>query len=179
MKQIYAKLINGELHYAPLNYGPYLNYNANPTLMERDGWKVLIRHDNVEKRQFERLHHFDYLEDEKYITEVMIYDETIDECRIRQEYERVHALKMPVIDFEGGLYEAYGKDFEDICQIAQDRFAEKIDAKRLRIDLKALEFSRADKCVDHIATILDIKPEAMTLFFHSRDFNDLYKRDFI
>ena len=95
----------------------------------KDGWKILIRHDDMEQRQTERLHHFDYTEDDKYIVETMIYDETIDECRQRLDYEKAHALKLSVVDFEGGLYEVFGKDFNDICELASERYADKIDPK--------------------------------------------------
>ena len=179
MLQTYAKLVNGELQYAPLNHGPYLNYNANPALLEKDGWKILIRHDDMEQRQTERLHHFDYTEDDKYIIETMIYDETIDECRQRLDYEKAHALKLSVVDFEGGLYEVFGKDFNDICELASGRYADKIDPKKLRIALKAQEFSRIDECVDNIALILGIAPRAMTLFFETKDCDQLRKRDFV
>jgi len=178
MTDTYAKLVNGELQYAPMNHGPYLNYNKSPKLMEQDGWKILIRHDDMNARRPEMLHHFEYTEDDKYIVETMIYDETIDECRRRMDYERIHALKLPVTVFESGLYEIFGKDFTDICELAAERFADKLDPKKLRIDLKALEFSRADKCVDNIALILDIKPEAMTLFFETQECENLRKRDF-
>lgn len=80
----YAKLINGEVEFAPQNKGSICNYNNNIELMEQDGYKPFKE---VEIPETSRSYHIEYKETSKEISEVIVYDETEEEYSNRRTEE--------------------------------------------------------------------------------------------
>lgn len=89
----YAKLIEGQLEFAPQNKGSIINYNANVELMIADGYKLFVE---VERPETNRRYHIGYNETSSEIQEQIVYDETqeeADEREAQEEKERIGNLK--------------------------------------------------------------------------------------
>ena len=79
-KQIYVKLIDNNIYEAPQNKDGVINYNLDIDLMLADGYKPLIK---AVIPQTTRMYHFEYVEHENDITEIVVYDETQAEAEAR------------------------------------------------------------------------------------------------
>ena len=90
----YAKIIEGQVEFAPRNKGSVLNYNLDVERMLSDGYKHFTQ---SETPQTIRMYHFEYVETPEEITEVIVYDETqeqAEERRAQQEAERIAKLSL-------------------------------------------------------------------------------------
>lgn len=76
----YAKLINGELQYAPTNKGSICNYNLDIELMKKDGYKPVTE---VQLPTNDRLYKVVLKETKDAIVEQIEYLESEDEYNLR------------------------------------------------------------------------------------------------
>lgn len=116
---MYAKLIDGNLEFAPQNKGSIINYNTNIELMKADGYKLFVE---AERPITNRRYHIEYNETEDEIQEVVVYDETQEEADEREaieEHERIQALFMTRSDFFDGTIKAFGADSDELLTSIQ------------------------------------------------------------
>lgn len=116
---MYAKLIDGNLEFAPQNKGSIINYNTNIELMKADGYKLFVE---AERPVTNRRYHIEYNETEDEIQEVIVYDETQEEADEREEieeHERIQALFMTRSDFFDGTIKAFGADSDELLTSIQ------------------------------------------------------------
>ena len=111
-------------------------------------------------------------------TELQALGYTDEEIAL-QEKERVAKLYLTGADVERGIYQAIGKDFEDIIELVETLiFAEApqvqgIDLKALKIELKANHFYRGNPYVTAVGTLLGFTPEQLDKFFETNDYTTL------
>lgn len=102
-----------------------------------------------------------------------------DEELAQQEQERIAKLYLTGADVERGIYQAIGKDFEDIVEMVETLiFAEApqvqgIDLKALKIELKANHFYRGNPYVNAVGTLLGFTSEMLDKFFETNDYTYL------
>lgn len=85
----YAKLISEtEIELAPRIKGSIINYNLSEELMKSDGYKPLIKVENIDEN---RLYKKFYTEDEENISEVIVYNETQEEFFKRKNNEIIQS----------------------------------------------------------------------------------------
>ena len=100
-----------------------------------------------------------------------------------QEKERIAKLFLTGADVERGIYQAIGKDFEDIIELVETlQFAEaqqvaNIDLKALKIELKANHFYRGNPYVDAVGTLLGFTEEMLDKFFETNDYTYLINKN--
>ena len=92
MEQEYVKLIDGKIEFAPRNKDSVINYNLDVDLMIADGYKLFIR---AIVPPSIRMYHFEYVEHENDITEIVVYDETQEEAdeRILEQAKEAKILE--------------------------------------------------------------------------------------
>lgn len=83
---MYAKLIDGNLEFAPQNKGAVINYNVNVELMVKDGYKEFFPVPRPE--QTNRKYHIEYVEGKSSIEEMIVFDETQEQADEREARER-------------------------------------------------------------------------------------------
>lgn len=113
----YAKLVDGNLEFAPQNKGSIINYNTNVELMIADGYKLFVE---AERPITNRKYHIEYKETSTELREVIKYDETqkeADEREKREEKERINELSMTRSDFFDNTIKAWGTDGEELLPI--------------------------------------------------------------
>ena len=97
----------------------------------------------------------------------------------QKEAERVAKLYLTGADVERGIYQAIGKDFEDIIEMVETLiFAEApqvqgIDLKALKIELKANNFYRGNPYVEAVGALLGFTSEQLDKFFEFNDYTYL------
>lgn len=93
-----------------------------------------------------------------------------------QERERIAKLNLTGADVERGIYQAIGKDFEDIIELVETLiFADapqvaNIDLKALKIELKANHFYRGNPYVNAVGALLGFTSEQLDKFFETNDY---------
>ena len=96
-----------------------------------------------------------------------------------KERERIAKLYLTGADVERGIYQAIGKDFEDIIELVETLiFAEapqvaNIDLKALKIELKANHFYRGNPYVEAVGALLGFTSEMLDKFFETNDYTCL------
>lgn len=86
---MYAKLLNEyEIEYPPKNKGQVINYNIDESLMQKDGYKLLILAD---KPNNDRYFEVKYVESENNIQEIVNYLETEEEYTTRKNNENIQS----------------------------------------------------------------------------------------
>lgn len=102
-----------------------------------------------------------------------------DEQKELEERERIAKLFLTGADVERGIYQAKGKDFEDIIELVETLiFAEapqvaNIDLKALKIELKANNFYRGNPYVSAVGALLGFTSEQLDKFFETNDYTVL------
>ena len=100
----------------------------------------------------------------------------------QKEKERIAKLFLTGADVERGIYQAIGKDFEDIIELVETLiFAEapqvaNIDLKALKIELKANNFYRGNPYVSAVGTLLGFTDEMLDKFFETNDYTYLISK---
>ena len=113
-----------------------------------------------------------------YDFELMTVEEK-EEMEAQKERERLDMLYLTGADVERGIYQAIGKDFEDIIELVETlQFAEapqvaNIDLKALKIELKANHFYRGNPYVSAVGTLLGFTSEQLDKFFETKDYHEL------
>lgn len=87
MTDRYAKLIEGNVEFAPVNKDGICNYNLDVDRMIADGYKLFIEAEVPPETEI-RMYHFEYEENVDNITEVVVYDETEEEAEERMANQR-------------------------------------------------------------------------------------------
>ena len=82
----YAKLVNGEIEFAPVNKGSIINYNLDIDSMLSDGYKPF---EGAEKPTTDRNFEIKYFENSEKITEVINYLESEEAYQKRKSDEKI------------------------------------------------------------------------------------------
>lgn len=115
----YAKLNNGILEFAPLNYKNILNFNRNVPLMRENGFKKYYEDTAPSyNKDYQRLD-ISFKEDENTITKtyIIVNFRTKSEAEAEhreKEQLRVQELSMSKSDFFDGMIRAFGLDQNDL-----------------------------------------------------------------
>ena len=112
-------------------------------------------------------------------------DEEIAVEQEQQEKIRIANLNLTGADVERGIYQAIGKDFEDIVEMveasqkpsldgegAEGRWGD-IDIKALKIEFKANHFYRGNPYVSAIGNLLGFTEAQLDKFFETNDYKCL------
>lgn len=108
-----------------------------------------------------------------------VFKDDVETELMQKEAERIANLYLTGADVERGIYQAIGKDFEDIIEMVETLiFAEapqvaEIDLKALKIELKANHFYRGNPYVDAVGALLGFTSEQLDKFFETNDYNYL------
>ena len=120
--------------------------------------------DKVEETELEYV-----LDGEEYV----LKDEAWEEKQALKEKERIAKLYLTGADVERGIYQAIGKDFEDIVTLVEQLQPEGLDIKALKIELKANNFYRGNPYVNAVGTLLGFTSEQLDKFFEFNDYTYL------
>ncbi len=94
-----------------------------------------------------------------------------------QEKERIAKLFLTGADVERGIYQAIGKDFEDIVEMVTQLQPEGLDIKALKIELKANNFYRGNPYVNAVGALLGFTSEQLDKFFETNDYKELIDKE--
>lgn len=94
-----------------------------------------------------------------------------------QEKERVAKLFLTGADVERGIYQAIGKDFEDIVEMVTQLQPKGLDIKALKIELKANNFYRGNPYVNAVGALLGFTSEQLDKFFETNDYKELIDKE--
>lgn len=115
-------------------------------------------------------------------TELQALDYTQEEHEMLEQ-ERIAKLFLTGADVERGIYQAIGKDFEDIIELVETlQFAEApqvqgLDIKALKIELKANHFYRGNPYVNAVGALLEFTSEQLDKFFEYNDYTYLINKN--
>ena len=145
--------------------------------------------DNIVKEETEIVNYPTYFALEAF--EKLVDDKVIDNSKEyeaeqeQKEAERIAKLYLTGADVERGIYQAIGKDFEDIVEMveasqkpsldgegAEGRWGD-IDIKALKIELKANHFYRGNPYVNAVGSLLGFTQEQLDKFFETNDYTCL------
>lgn len=87
------------------------------------------------------------------------------------ERERLNMLSLTAADVERAIYKVKGLDFDDILELVKDNPS--IDAKALKIELKANNFYRGNPYVSTIGNLLGFTEEQLDKFFETGNYEEL------
>lgn len=96
-----------------------------------------------------------------------------EEEKAQKERERLDMLFLTGADVERGIYQAIGKDFEDIVEMVTQLQPEGLDIKALKIELKANHFYRGNPYVSAIGGLLGFTIGQLDKFFETNDYTVL------
>ena len=96
---------------------------------------------------------------------------------ISQEKERIAKLFLTGADVELGIYQAIGKDFEDIVEMVTQLQPEGLDIKALKIELKANNFYRGNPYVNAVGALLGFTSEQLDKFFETNNYKELIDKE--
>ena len=120
--------------------------------------------------------------DKEYVLngeEYVLKDEAWEAEQELKERERIAKLYLIGADVERGIYQAIGKDFEDIIELVETLiFADapqvaNIDLKALKIELKANHFYRGNNYVNAVGALLGFTSEQLDKFFEDGNYEHL------
>ena len=94
-----------------------------------------------------------------------------------QEKERIAKLFLTGADVERGIYQAIGKDFDDIVEMVTQLQPEGLDIKALKIELKANNFYRGNPYVNAVGALLGFTSEQLDKFFETNDYKELIDKE--
>ena len=117
----------------------------------------------------------EYTEDEYVLDgeEYVLKDEAWEAKQAQKEAERIAKLFLTGADVERGIYQAIGKDFEDIVEMVTQLQPEGLDIKALKIELKANNFYRGNPYVNAVGALLGFTSEQLDKFFETNDYTCL------
>lgn len=173
--KMYVKLIDGKIEEAPVNKDGICNYNLDIDRMIADGYKLFIPATPPSETEI-RMYHYEYVENEDNITEVVVYDETEEEAQeriARVERERLDALTLTPADVERALYKEKQMDFEDLKTLIAQQIPA-IDTKALSIEFRAKDFYRGAmygemRLFDVVGALLGYTPADMDYLFEHKE----------
>lgn len=93
---------------------------------------------------------------------------TEDEMAI-QERARINMLMLTGADVERAIYKNCGMDFEDVVALLETKYADVIDVKAVKIELKANNFYRGNPYVVQIGTLLGYSSDDMDYLFEHKE----------
>lgn len=152
-----------------------VTYNHNQGYEIKEYTTNEVKREEIENPETREKELVEYVETTKHI-EAWGYTE--DELT-EQDKERIAKLYLTGADVERGIYQAIGKDFEDIIELVETLiFAEapqvaNIDLKALKIELKANHFYRGNPYVDAVGALLGFTSEQLDKFFETNDYTAL------
>ena len=154
----YAKVINEETKQCEVGLGTNTEFYKSIGMVELD-----VQQSDIDNNW--------------YLTELCPMK--TDEQKELEEKERIAKLYLTGADVERGIYQAIGKDFEDIIELVETLiFAEapqvaNIDLKALKIELKANNFYRGNPYVSAVGALLGFTSEQLDKFFETNDYTVL------
>ena len=93
-----------------------------------------------------------------------------EEAQIK-EREIANLLFLTAADVERAIYKVKGLDFDDILELVKNNPS--IDAKALKIELKANNFYRGNPYVSTVGNLLGFTEEQLDKFFETGDYEEL------
>lgn len=114
-------------------------------------------------------------------TQSVIFNENWEKEREEKERERINSLSLTAADIERALYKAKGIDFDDVIELAKqanevqtvsladDKPANTIDIKALKIELKANNFYRGHPYINQIGALLGYSSEDLDYLFQNKE----------
>ncbi len=171
---MYVKLIDNQIIQAPKNKDGIINYNLDVERMIQDGYKLFVPAEVPPETEI-RMYHYEYIENENDITEIIFYDETIEQAQIRIariKRERLDALTLTPADVERALYKEKQMDFEDLKALIVQKIPS-IDIKALSIEFRAKDFYRGAtangmRLFDVVGALLGYTPDDMDYLFKNK-----------
>ena len=119
----------------------------------------------------------DNIEDYKVDFNYNVIKKTPDEIKAEQDakknaeynawYKNAH---LPRTDVERALYETKQMDFDDLLEFAKENVSDKIDIKKLKIELKANNFYRKHEFIAQMGELLGFLPEEIDYLFKNGHF---------
>lgn len=158
----YAKIIDGEIEFAPKNKGSIVNYNLDVNRMMADGYKPF---EEAERPETNRLYHIEYQETSDAINEVIVFDETqeqADERIAQEERNRLNQLSLTKREVFLALYKDKGIPPEDIRTLITDTTA------LIEFDYSK-DFFRGNPLIDQIGAVLGYTSEQLDYLFEHKE----------
>ena len=107
----------------------------------------------------------------KYEDEEIIINPDYEALQEQIECERINMFSLTAADVERAIYKVKGLDFDDILELVKDNPS--VDAKALKIELKANNFYRGNPYVSTIGNLLGFTEEQLDKFFETGNYEEL------
>lgn len=91
-----------------------------------------------------------------------------EEEKAEEERARINMLMLTGADVERAIYKDCGMDFEDVVALLETKYADVIDVKAVKIELKANNFYRGNPYVVQIGTLLGYSSDDMDYLFEHK-----------
>ena len=144
--------------------------------IEKDN-KIILFDENLEKLQnilmfIPELEGLEILETERPIKNFQFVDtEKYKNELAEKERECINMFSLTAADIERAIYKVKGLDFDDILELVKNN--SNIDAKALKIELKANNFYRGNPYVSTIGNLLGFTEEQLDKFFETGNSEEL------
>ena len=107
----------------------------------------------------------------KYEDDEIIINPDYEALQEQIECERINMFSLTAADVERAIYKVKGLDFDDILELVKDNPS--VDAKALKIELKANNFYRGNPYVSTIGNLLGFTEEQLDKFFETGNYEEL------
>lgn len=166
----FAKLVDGKIEFAPINFGEYLNFNLNEELMKEHGYKEFVAAERPEDPYYA----IKYEETEDSIIEKIVISEEDAEKNEEVKREMKDRKELTPSDVERALYKSAGVDFEDVKKIIAEKLPQ-VDMKAIGIEFRASSFFRGatlgdgTRLFDVIGALLGYTPKDIDELFETKE----------
>lgn len=92
-----------------------------------------------------------------------------EEEKAEEERARINMLMLTGADVERAIYKDCGMDFEDVVALLETKYADVIDVKAVKIELKANNFYRGNPYVVQIGTLLGYSSDDIDYLFEHKE----------
>lgn len=144
----YAKIINEETGLCNVGTGTNIDFYKSIGMIELD-----VQQSDIDG--------FWYLKDKCPMK--------TDEEKVEEERARINMLMLTGADVERAIYKNCGMDFEDVVAFLETKYADVIDVKAVKIELKANNFYRGNPYVVRIGTLLGYSSDDMDYLFEHKE----------
>lgn len=144
----YAKIINEETGLCNVGTGTNIDFYKSIGMIELD-----VQQSDIDG--------FWYLKDKCPMK--------TDEEKVEEERARINMLMLTGADVERAIYKNCGMDFEDVVAFLETKYADVIDVKAVKIELKANNFYRGNPYVVRIGTLLGYSNDDMDYLFEHKE----------
>ena len=147
---------------------PYTNRQRAEFISNNKGKKIVIENESIYAIEL-----YEAFIDGVVVDNTKVYQQQIEKA----EAERISNLYLTAADVERGIYNATGKDFDDLIALVIEQQPQDIDIKALKIELKANNFYRGNPYVDVVGGLLGFTKAQMDSFFETGDYTKLLKAE--